>query len=93
MMHRVAVPLSRRATVAKILRMDSMHGDVLDPVVEQLDGALVEDGCAVLLLTREECRIAAYVVATFGADMDAKLCLLFSSKATPVEAAVPQWGP
>lgn len=90
-MMRVKIPMYRRNTVADILRMDSMHRTVLGPVVEQLEGAVVEDDHAVLLLTKEECEMAAYTVATFG-DMDSKLCLLFS-EAEPAEADVPKWGP
>lgn len=90
-MMRVDIPLHRRTKIADILRMDSMHRDILGPVVEQLEGAVVEDNHAVLLLTPEECKIAAYTTATFG-DMDGKLCLLFT-EAEPVEADVPKWGP
>jgi hypothetical protein len=90
-MMRVDIPLHRRTKIADILRMDSMHLDILAPVVEQLEGAVVEDDHAVLLLTEEECKIAAYVVSTCG-DLHSKLCLLFSY-AKAVEADVPKWQP
>lgn len=93
-MMRVAVPLHRVNTIAQILRMGgqgSSHRVVLDPVLQQLDGALIEDGHAILLITGEERQIAAYHIATFG-DFDGKLCLLFT-EATPVEADVLQWRP
>lgn len=91
-MMRVKIPMHRHNTVADVLRMDSMHSDILGPVVEQLDGAVVEDDHAVLLLTKEECEMAAYTVSTFGGTIDGKLCLLFS-EAEQVEPDVPKWGP
>lgn len=90
-LRRVDVPLHcREATIALLRLSNCDDGSELAPVIEQLDGAIVESDHALLLRTAEEAQSAACHIAIYGKEHEKKLSLLFYY-APAVEAVVPEW--